>query len=503
MMIVLTARAVVLLAAVAACSPHSRPSVNSRTGPCTKAGTACQALREALGPAITAPGDAGYDALSRENWSQTAWNTPSCIASPSNATSVQFVVQTLVAANVPFAIRSGGHSPNSGYANIGTGVLISLSSLNQINYDAASNVVELAPGARWGQVFTYLEPYNVTVVGGRVLDVGVGGLLLGGGLSYYTDLYGLACDNILSYEVVLADGRIVTADKSSHPDLFWALKGGSNNFGIVTRFSLAAHPLTQVWGGIRLYQSSALPDVLRAYHAYHTAPNKDLHANLHINLVPTNDTIGVTLIYLKPVTSAPEAFAPFYSEELSTPLLEQLGPSSLVNLLALFNAGSVPRWEWSVNSFTPSPELWGDIEQILSPSSPEIVTLRSLQAGTLVSTVQPITSRVGEISAAGNNPLGLQAVNQTWLSINAGWWREEDDAVAQGVVHVLHERIRQAARDRGQLLEYLFMNDAGGGQGVIASYGSENVKRLREVRGAYDPDLVFARLVKGGQKVPE
>ncbi|KAK4222535.1 bifunctional solanapyrone synthase [Podospora fimiseda] len=451
----------------------------------------CRALQDALGTAVTVPGDADYDAQRRENWSQTAWNTPSCITSPTNATAVQYIVQTLVAANIPFAIRSGGHSPNSGYANINRGVLISLSSLNKVSYHANTNTVDLSPGARWGQVYNYLEPHNVTVVGGRVLDVGVGGLLLGAGLSYYTDLYGMACDNILAYELVLADGRIVTASKSSHPDLFWALKGGSNNFGIVTRFTLAAYPLTQVWGGIRLYPASAISDVLDAYHAYHTAANKDLYANLHINLVPSNDTVIVTLIYLKPLTSPPAAFAPFYAEKLNTPLLEQMGPFSLVNLLALFNAGSVPRWEWSVNSFKPSPELWGDIEQILSPSSPEIVTLRGLQAGTLVSTVQPITSRVGDISASGNNPLGLQAVNQTWLSLNAGWWREEDDTIARGVVSVLHQRIRQAAEDRGGLLEYLFMNDAGSDQGVIASYGSENVERLQQVR------------VKGGQKIPE
>ncbi|KAM7203267.1 hypothetical protein V8F33_002258 [Rhypophila sp. PSN 637] len=488
------------LLAVIACSPHPCLDTRAGLGPCNKAGAACQALKRKLGSEITAPGDGQYAALATENWSQTAWNTPSCIATPANSTSVQTIIRTLVSLDVPFAIRSGGHSPNPGYANIDTGVLVSLSALNQVSYDVSQNAVHVSPGARWGPVYRYLQPLNITVVGGRVLEVGVGGLTLGGGLSYYTDLYGLAADNILSYQVVLADGRIVAANKSSHTNLFWALKGGSNNFGIVTRFTLAAYPLTQVWGGIKLYPSSAMPAVLEAYHAYHTAPNKDLNANLHINLVPTNDTIGVTLIYLKPVTSPPAAFAPFSSNKLGPPLLDQTGPSSLVDLLAIFNSGTVPRWEWSVSSLMPSPELWADVNDILSPTSPEIVALQKLQAGTLVSTVQPITSRVAEI---GNNPLGLKPINQTWLSINAGWWREEDDEAARGVVKTLHERLENAARKRGRLLEYIFMNDAGEGQAVIAGYGKENVKRLQAVRREYDPRLVFARLVPGGQKVPE
>lgn len=491
------------LLTVVAFSPHTCLGLGTRPpGPCTKAGAACQTLKTKLGREITAPGDGQYTALATENWSQTAWNTPSCIATPENATSVQIIIRTLVSFDVPFAIRSGGHSPNPGYANIGTGVLISLSALDQISYDAAQNAVYLSPGARWGAVYRYLQPLNVTVVGGRVLNVGVGGLTLGGGLSYYTDLYGLAADNILSYEVVLADGRIVNASKSSHPQLFWALKGGSNNFGIVTRFTLAAYPLTQVWGGVRLYHISAMPAVLEAYHAYHTAPNKDLHANMIINLVPTNETIGLTLIYLKPITSPPEAFAPFYSTKLGPPLLEQIGPSSLVDLLSLFDSGSVARWEWSMNSIIPSPELWADINEILSPTSPEILTLQELQAGTLVSAVQPITAHVAEIGK-GNNPLGLQAVNQTWFSINAGWWRKEDDEVARGVVKTLHEQVQNAARKRGQLLDYIFMNDAGERQAVIAGYGRGNVRRLQGVRGEYDPGLVFTRLVPGGQKIPK
>lgn len=199
----------------------------------TSAKLACDDLIRGFGASmVVLPSDARYPNISTENWSQTAWKTPACITLPSGASQVQKVVKTLAAKNVPFAIRSGGHSPNPFDANIdGNGVLISTERLNKVTFDPAAKTASLGPGARWGEVYAALDQYRVTVVGGRVLDVGVGGLILGGGLSYLTDLYGLACDNVVSYQVVLGDGKLVQATERSHSDLFWALKGGANNFG--------------------------------------------------------------------------------------------------------------------------------------------------------------------------------------------------------------------------------------------------------------------------------
>ncbi|KAL8695588.1 MAG: hypothetical protein Q9224_003321 [Gallowayella concinna] len=100
-----------------------------------------------------------------------------------------------------------------------------------VQYDAANSVAKVGAGQRWGDVYKQLDAYNVTVVGGRVLDVGVGGLILGCGLSYLSDLHGLACDNVVNFEVVLANGSVVDANVKSNPELWWALKGGGNNFG--------------------------------------------------------------------------------------------------------------------------------------------------------------------------------------------------------------------------------------------------------------------------------
>ena len=197
-----------------------------------RATSTCHRLKAQFGPIISRPSDASYTALTEENWSQSCWLPAACVAQPTRAADVQHLVSALVAANVPFAIRSGGHSPSPGDASIGrTGVLIAMDKLGQVTYDPSTTQVTVGVGARWDAVYTLLDSHNVSMVGGRVMPVGVGGLTLGGGLSYLSDLHGLVCDNVVSFEVVLADGRLVEANRASHPDLFWALKGGSNNFG--------------------------------------------------------------------------------------------------------------------------------------------------------------------------------------------------------------------------------------------------------------------------------
>lgn len=180
------------------------------------------------------------------SWGIDTRKQPYCFVLPSSAVEVS---ETLVAlrdagggaGDWHIAIRSGGHgSDNSN--NIATGVTIDLTQLNATTYDSAANVASLGTGARWLSVYEELESYGVTVTGGRQGIVGVGGLLLGGGISWYTARTGFACDSVVNYEVVLASGEIVNANASANPDLWRALKGGGSNFGIVTRFDVEAFP---------------------------------------------------------------------------------------------------------------------------------------------------------------------------------------------------------------------------------------------------------------------
>lgn len=135
---------------------------------------------------------------------------------PTVAAEVASTVSFLADNRVPFTVHSGGHSPNPFDANIDAGVLISLNNFASVAYDARTELVSVGPGARWEAVYTELDQYNRTMVGGRVMDVGVGGLTLGSGLSYLTDLYGLACDNVVSYEVGIVSFGIANPLRKAH-----------------------------------------------------------------------------------------------------------------------------------------------------------------------------------------------------------------------------------------------------------------------------------------------
>jgi FAD/FMN-containing dehydrogenase len=155
-----------------------------------------------------------------------------------------------------FAIRSGGHSHWAGGSNVDNGVTIDLGLLKGTEYDPATSLASVLPGGRWADVFKELEKHSVAVPGGRDGNVGVAGFLTGGGNSYYTGRAGFGCDSIVNVEIVLADGSIVNANKDTNPDLLKALKGGSGNLGIVTRFDLQTFPAGNVWGGIRASELS-------------------------------------------------------------------------------------------------------------------------------------------------------------------------------------------------------------------------------------------------------
>ncbi|KAF2688559.1 putative FAD-binding oxidoreductase [Lentithecium fluviatile CBS 122367] len=460
---------------------------------------ACRHFQSALSNSVVMPSDSKYSVLSTENWSATAWGSPACIVEPGSTADVQMIVSYLSYQQVRFAIRSGGHSPSPFGANTDDGVLIDLSSLNTKEYDAKSQTVKIGAGLRWGDVYRYLDQFGVTAVGARVLDVGVGGLLLGSGLSYLSDLYGMACDNVVNFEVIIADGSVVNANASYYQDLYRALKGGANNFGVVGSFTLRTYPIQNVWGGIKIYANEHIPALYEALAAYQAEPNKDLHANLMLQPFVTNQSFGAMLnmVYLKPEES-PAAFKSFY-------MIPTVGDTTKLQTLTEMISGqivpSIPRWDWHTTSFTPSAAIYEKISSIIS-TAPEVDQLKALTAGTLVLGFQPISSNVVQAGIdRSENVLGLDNVNQTWLVLDIGWWKEEDDATAHNATRSLLRKIENATKSANSYVRYIFMNDASWDQPVIDHYGTNNVRRMRQVRSKYDPTNAFYNLVSGGFKL--
>ncbi|KAI1194519.1 putative FAD-binding oxidoreductase [Nemania serpens] len=467
----------------------------------TSPSAACTHLQSILGTGIVIlPSEEGYQAASQENWVQTAWASPACVVQPTTAQQVSQAVRYLSHRWIRFAIRSGGHSPAPMGANINNGVLFDMSGFDSVEYHAHRRVAVVGTGSRWSDVYNHLDQYDVTVVGGRILQVGVGGLTLGSGLSYLSDIYGLVCDNVENFEIVLADGAIVNANRHSHADLWWALKGGANNFGIVTRFTLTTYPTGNVWGGYRVYTLDALPALFDALLQYQSVAVKDVYANLMMQAFPINATLGVllNLVYNKPVES-PAAFAPFYD-------IPAIADTVHIRPMTDFLAGqippSLPRLNWYATSFKTDATLFETVETIVT-TAPELDTIRNLTAGSIAVGWQPIsTSAIAAGHARGGNALGLENANQTWMAIDIGWWDAEDDAVANEAAASLIARVEDAAKSSGQYVDYIFMNDAAVTQNVIGHYGHRNVAKLRAVQRRYDPRRVFQRLVPGGFKLP-
>jgi len=152
-----------------------------------------------------------------------------------------------------------------GAANIDdSGVLVALSAFQNITVHAAQNTVDAGPGLEWYDVNVALEAYGKVAIGGRLKTIGVAGLTLGGGIHYFNNKYGFAMDNVVAYEIVTGQGRILTATSTQHSDLFWALKGGANNFGIVTKFTLKTYDIPQVSVQLQTFTEAQEPEFLKA-----------------------------------------------------------------------------------------------------------------------------------------------------------------------------------------------------------------------------------------------
>ncbi|TLD08232.1 uncharacterized protein PgNI_07240 [Pyricularia grisea] len=185
---------------------------------------------------------------------------PSCILYPKNAQEVAAIVEALRETNETFAIKSGGHNPNLYFASIDGGPLISTGSLNQVELDTATETAKLSPGNRWDEVADKLDGSGYSIVGGRLGNVGVGGYMLGGGLSFMSTEYGWAANSVESYELVLANATIINVTRDSHPSLFKSLKGGGNVYGIVTSFTVKVYKQGTVWGGNYFFNATPATD---------------------------------------------------------------------------------------------------------------------------------------------------------------------------------------------------------------------------------------------------
>ncbi|KAI5458892.1 hypothetical protein BGZ63DRAFT_361708 [Mariannaea sp. PMI_226] len=223
---------------------------------------------------IILPGDDNYEASLRR-WSVACEKRATVVVKPSCAEEVSFALKFAADAGLPLTVCGGGHSSSG--ASSSDGMVIDLGKMRNVDVNPADMTVTFGGGCLWEDVDSALERYGLATVGGVVNHTGVGGLILGGGHGWLTPLHGLSIDNLISAEVVLADGNVVEASETINPDLFWALRGAGAQFGVVTRFTSRAHKQGLVWSGTLVYTADKLPELIAAANHLHDLHNVEGH----------------------------------------------------------------------------------------------------------------------------------------------------------------------------------------------------------------------------------
>lgn len=446
---------------------------------------------------------------------------PACFAAPTCAAHVSTILKAAVRHDCPFAIRSGGHSDVPGANNLAGGLVIDLGSLTEITVSADRKTTRVGPGNRWGAVYAQLDPLGLTVVGGREEQVGVAGLVLGGGLSYFSGQYGFACDNVRNYEIVLADGRIINANPTTNPDLYKALRGGGgNNFGVVTRLDLDTYPYGGLMqGGLVVWADSpaVTTDLLAAFaHFAAAAPSDPLaHAFLSTASLPSGEALwSVGLYYDAPWPAGrarPAIYDPFFTATLNaSQVASTVRVTSQTQLAAELGATQPAgqRQQFHTNTFSAgSLPLLADAIAIFRAEAARAnaaLAARGAPNATAVYALQALSANIlARTARRGGNVLGLEVSEAPLALVSMAWpWTDPAvDGIYNGGMQAVIDRTNALAEERGLANPFVYMNYAQVGAPVIEGYGRANGEFLRRVARKYDPRGIMQRLAPGGFKL--
>jgi FAD/FMN-containing dehydrogenase len=282
-------------------------------------------LRAGLRGRLLIAGDEGYDGA-RRVWNGNVDRRPALIAQCANVADVQQAVNFARQQGLLMSIRGGGHSA-PGYGTNDGGLVIDLSSMKAISVDPDKRTARAEGGVLWRELDAQTQAHGLATTGGTVSNTGIGGLTLGGGLGWLMGTHGLTIDNLLSAEVVTADGQALKASASEHPDLFWALRGGGGNFGVVTAFEYRLHPVTQVLGGMVIYPLDQASDVLRFYRDFCPTLPDEAEANAALLTSPDGIPVAALLLgYNGSIEAGEKVLAP--ARQFGKPVADMVAPMS-------------------------------------------------------------------------------------------------------------------------------------------------------------------------------
>jgi FAD/FMN-containing dehydrogenase len=441
-------------------------------------------LRERLRGDVIEATDARYDEA-RKLYNGMIDRRPRTIVRCANVADVISAVQHGRELGLPVAIRGGGHN-GAGFGSCDDGLVIDLSPMKGIRVDVPTRTVRVEPGCTQGDVDHATHAFGLAVPAGIVSSTGIAGLTLGGGHGYLSRRYGLTIDNLLEADVVLADGRLVTASEDEHPDLFWALRGGGGNFGVVTSFRYRAHPVDTVHGGPIFFDIGDAREVMRWYREFLPQAPERFSPFLGLKRVPSVDAFPAELrgravcalvcCFDGPADEAEEVMRPL-REELPAPLLDACTQLPYPALQSMFDPLLPPglQWYWKGDIVRELPDDAIEAHLEHAASAPSELSLMHLY---------PID---GAVHRVAEDATAWRFRDATWSMVIAGI---DPDPTIAGELTSWARGYWEAVHPFTVGGAYVnFMMDEGPDR-VRATYG-DNHARLVEVKRAYDPDNLF------------
>ena len=443
-----------------------------------------QELREAVQGAILTAGDEGYENAS------SVWNgahdgrRPALIVRCTGAADVIAAIGFARSNDLTIAVRGGGHSV-AGFSTCDNGLVIDLSPMSSVRVDPESRRATVGGGAVWANVDHETQAHGLATTGGLVSSTGVGGFTLGGGIGWLMRRHGLACDNLVSADVVTADGRLVHASETENADLLWGLRGGGGNFGVVTQFELQLHPVgPMVYAGPIFYSADADRDLLRAFRAWAGDAPDEITALVNLTTAPPLPVIpsewhgkkvaAFIAVSAGPLETGDSLVAGF--RDVAEPIADLLGPMPYQVIQTLID----PLWGKGINSYFKATNLARLDDELIDRLSDLHLAAPGPQCEIHVHQMGGAIARVADDATAfaeRSMPYVLNAVTG-WHDASAGsshrqWARDVIDAAGDATTGRAYVN---------------FLGDTDAGR---SSYGAETYDRLVELKNEYDPSNVF------------
>ena len=423
---------------------------------------------------VIQPGDSGYE-TARKIWNASIDRHPGIIARCSGVADVVVAVNFARENELLVAVRGGGHNV-SGRALCDDGIVIDLSGMKGIRVDAKDHTARVQGGATLGDLDRETHVFGLAVPAGVISKTGIGGLALGGGVGWLVRKYGLACDNVLSFDIVTADGKPRVASANENGDLFWALRGGGGNFGVVTSFEFRVHPVSTVLGGLVIYPRDRAVEVLRFYRDFTQSAPEELTAYCALMHTPDGiPAVAVIACYCGDLTEGEKVFKPLRA--FGSPMLDEIQPMPFPQMQTLLDA-AFPDGNQNYWKSTFLRELSDDAIAVLVEHANRAT---SPLTGVTIEFYGGAASRVGVSESAF-----AQRQAQYDLAILAQWVDPGESQRHIGWARGLADSMRPFSSGA------YFLNFLGeeGEDTIKAAYGP-NYDRLMAVKQKYDPKNFF------------